>query len=74
MPKLHEPIIPSNDLKEGFWPTMCVETNVVDQMAKDGEEPKEFGEDDPYFGPLNGRPQPSYRVGQDVQEGYFIAI
>ena len=70
---LHEPITP-NDLREGFWPTTCVEENVADQIAKDGEEREEFGEDDPYVGPLNGRPQPSFRIGRDVQEGYFVAI
>ena len=71
---LHEPITPSNDLKEGFWPTTRVEANVGDQIVEDGEEREEFREDDPYVGPLNGRPQPSFRVGWDVQEGYFVAI
>ena len=63
---LHELITPSNDLKEGFWLTTCVEANVADQIAEDGEEREEFGEDDPYVGSLNGRPQPSFRVGRDV--------
>ena len=70
---LHEPITP-NDFREGFWPTTHVEANVGDQIVEDGEEREEFGEDDPYVGPLNGRPQPSFRVGRDVQEGYFVAI
>ena len=71
---LDEPITPSNDLKEGFWPTMRMEANVADQTAEDGEEREEFGEDDPSVGPLNGRPQPSFKVGRDVQEGYFVSI
>ena len=51
-----------------------MEANVADQIAEDGEECEEFGEDDPYVGPLNGWPQPSFRIGRDVQEGYFITI
>ena len=51
-----------------------MEKNVGDQIAEDGKEREEFGEDDPYVGPLNGRPQPSFRIGRDVQEGYFVAI
>ena len=70
---LHEPIT-RNNLREGFWPTTHVEANVADQIAEDGEECEEFGEDDPYVGPLNGRPQPSFRIGRNVQEGYFVAI
>ena len=71
---LHELITPSNVLREGFWPTTHVETNVAHQIAEDGKERDEFGEDDLYVGPLNGQPQPSFRVGQDVQEDYFVAI
>ena len=70
---LHEPITP-NDLREGFWPTTRVEANVAHQIAEDGKEREEFGEDDPYIGPLNGRSQPSFRVGRDVQEDNFVAI
>ena len=43
-----------------------MEANVRDQIAKDGEDCEEFGEDDPYVGPMRGRPQPSFRVGRDV--------
>ena len=74
MLKLHKSITPSNDLREGFWPTTHVETNVADEIAEDGEECEEFGEDDPYIGLLNGQPQPSFRIGRYVQEGYFVAI
>ena len=51
---LHEPITPYNVLREGFWPTIRVEANVVDQIVEDGEDHEEFGEDDPYVGPLSG--------------------
>nr|PNR45284.1 hypothetical protein PHYPA_015055 [Physcomitrium patens] len=71
---LHEPIIPCNVLREGFWPITRVRENLVDQFSDDGEDHEEFGEDDPYVGPLRGRPQPSFRVGRDVREGYFVAI
>nr|PNR31019.1 hypothetical protein PHYPA_027335 [Physcomitrium patens] len=71
---LHEPIIPCNVLREGFWPITRVRENLVDQLSDDGEDHEEFGEDDPYVGPLRGRPQPSFRVGRDVREGYFVAI
>ena len=63
---LYEPITPCNVLREGFWPTTHVEANVEDQIAEDGEDREEFGEDDPYVGPMRGRPQPSFRVGRDV--------
>ena len=71
---LYEPITPCNVLREGFWPTTRVEANVGDQIAEDGEDCEEFGEDDPYVGPMRGRPQPSFRVGRDVREGFFVAI
>uniref|UniRef100_A9U683 Predicted protein n=1 Tax=Physcomitrium patens TaxID=3218 RepID=A9U683_PHYPA len=71
---LHEPIIPCNVLREGFWPITCVRENLADQLSDDGEDHEEFGEDDPYVGPLRGRPQPSFRIGRDVREGYFVAI
>ena len=71
---LYEPITPCNVLREGFWPTTCVEANVGDQIAEDGKDREEFGEDDPYVGPMRSRPQPSFRVGRDVQEGFFVAI
>ena len=58
---LYEPITPCNVLREGFWPTTCVEANVGDQKTEDGEDREEFGEDDPYVGPTRGRPQPSFR-------------
>ena len=71
---LYEPITPCNVLREGFWPTTHVEANVGDQIIEDGEDREEFGEDDPYVGPMRGRPQPSFRVGRDVREGFFVAI
>ena len=48
--------------------------SLADQIADDGEDREEFGEDDPYVGPLQGHPQPSFRVGREVQEGYFVAV
>ena len=63
---LHEPITLCNVLREGLWPTKCVEANIADQIAKDGEDREEFGKDDPYVGSLSDRPQPSFRVGRDV--------
>ena len=71
---LYEPITPCNVLREGFWPTTRVEANVGDQIAEDGEDLEEFGEDDPYVGPMRSRPQPSFRVGRDIREGFFVAI
>ena len=71
---LYEPITPYNVLREGFWPTTRVEANVGDQIVEDGEDREEFGEDDPYVGPMRSRPQPSFRVGRDVREGFFVAI
>ena len=71
---LYESITPCNVLREGFWPSTRVEANVGDQIVEDGEDREEFGEDDPYVVPLKGRPQPSFRVGRDVQEGFFVAI
>ena len=71
---LYEPFTPCNVLREGFWPTTRVEANVGDQIADDGEDREEFGEDDLYVGPMRSRPQPSFRVGRDVREGFFVAI
>ena len=52
----------------------CGSKIVGDQIATDGEDHEEFGEDDLYVGPLSGRPQPSFSVGRDVQKGFFVAI
>ena len=71
---LYERSNPCNVLREGFLPTTCVEANVGDQIAEDGKDREEFGMDDPYMGPMRGRPQPSFRVGRDVREGFFVAI
>ena len=51
-----------------------MEKNIADQIAQDGKECEEFGKDYPYVGSLNGQPQPSFRIGRDVQKGYFVAI
>ena len=45
-----------------------------DQFNDDGEIHEEFVEDDPFVGQLCNRPLPSFRVGRDLFEGYFIAI
>ena len=71
---LQEPPQPSNVLKDGFWPTSRVEAIVEDQYAEDGDIREEFAEDDIYVGQMRGRPLPSFRVGRDLYEGYFVAI
>ena len=71
---LYEPVTPCNVLREGFWPTTRVQASVGDHIAEDGEDCEEFGEDDPYVGPLKGQLQLSFRVGRDVQEAFFVAI
>ena len=55
-----EPLPTFDVLKDGFWPTTRVEANQADELNKDDEEREEFGEDDPYVGPLSGRPNPSF--------------
>jgi hypothetical protein len=74
MEALHEVVTPCNVLREGFWPRTHVTQSIIDQIADDGEDREEFGEDDPYVGPRRGRPPPSFRVGRDVYEGYFVAV
>lgn len=71
---LQEPLPASFVLKDGFWPKSRVQTTRADELAKDGEDREEFGEDDAYVGPLRARPQPSFRVGRDLFEGYFVAV
>ena len=46
----------------------------MDQLNEEGEIRKEFGEDEAYVGPLSGCPQPSFKVGRDLFEGYFVAV
>ena len=45
-----------------------------DQFNDDGEIHEEFAEDDPFVGQFCNRPLPSFLVGRDLFEGYFIAI
>ena len=71
---LEDPLPISNVLKDGFWPTTRVQASVEDQVADDREDHEEFGEDEAYVGPLRGRLQPSFRVGRDLYEGYFVAV
>jgi len=71
---LQELITTSPILKDGFWPAPYVQANMVDHLGEDSEDREEFGEDDAYVGPLRGHPQPSFRVGCDLFEGYFVAI
>ena len=49
---LEEPLSNPTVLKDGFWPTICVEANEEDQLDEDGEDLEEFGDDDAYVGPL----------------------
>ena len=74
MEALHEVVTPCDVLNEGFWPRTRLTQSIIDQIADDGEDHEEFGEDDPYVGPRRGRPPPSFRVGRDVYEGYFVAV
>ena len=46
----------------------------MDQLDDDGEDRKEFGEDEAYAGLLSGRPNPSFRVAGDLFEGYFVVV
>lgn len=71
---LEEPIEPSMALKDGFWPSTRVAPRDEDQFNEDGGHREEYGEDDAYVGELRARPLPSFRVGRDVFEGYFLAI
>jgi len=71
---LQEPLSSSPILKDGFWPTTRVEASPVDELGEDGEDLEEFGEDEAYVGPLSGRPEPSFRVGRDLYNGYFVAV
>jgi len=57
---LLEPVVPSTDLKDGFWPATCVQASLADRLAENGEVHKEFREDDAYVRPLCHRPQPSF--------------
>ena len=61
-------------LRDGFWPTTRVQASRVDQLDDDGEDREEFWEDEAYVGPLSGRPNPSFRVAQDLFKGYFVAV
>ena len=71
---LLEPLPSCSVLKDGFWPSSRVQATQMDELDEDGEDREEFGEDDAYVGPLRGRPQPSFRVGRDLFEGYFVAV
>jgi hypothetical protein len=71
---LEEPIEPCTSLRDGFWPNTRVEVTMEDQFNDDGEIHEEFAEDDPFVGQLCNRPLPSFRVGRDLFEGYFVAI
>ena len=64
----------SNVLKDGFCLTTRLEAVVEDQYAEDGDIREEFVEDDVYVGQMRGRPLPSFRVGCDLYEGYFVTI
>lgn len=46
----------------------------MDQFGDDSNEHEEFAEDEGYVGPLSGCPAPSFRVGCDIYNGYFVAI
>ena len=71
---LLEPFPVVSILRDGFWPNTRIQPIFEDQLREDGEEREEFGEDEAYVGPLQGCPQPSFRVGRNVHEGSFLAI
>lgn len=71
---LQEPLPVSSVLIDGFWPTTRVEATEADHFDEDGEDLEDYGEDEPYVGPLRDRPQPSFRVARDLYEGYFVAV
>ena len=45
-----------------------------DEFTDTGDLREEFDEDDPFVGQAHDRPAPSFRVGRDVYEGYFVAL
>ena len=40
---LLEPLSTSLTLKDGFWPTSCIQAALVDQLNDDNKDRKEFG-------------------------------
>lgn len=71
---LQEPLSSATILKDNFWPTTRVQASLAHELGEDGEDLEEFGEDEAYVGPLSGRPDPSFRVGRDLFDGYFVAV
>lgn len=61
-------------LRDGFWPRSRVDRSVEDEFTDIGDLREEFDEDDPFVGQARDRPAPSFRVGRDVYEGYFVAL
>jgi len=52
---LQEPLTPSFSLKDNFWLTTYIQVTLANQLAEDSEDCEEFGEDETYVGPLQGR-------------------
>jgi hypothetical protein len=71
---MQEPLPSSTVLRDGFWPKTRDQRTRVDQLGDDGEDREEFAEDEAYVGPQSGRPEPSFRVGRDLYNGYFVAV
>ena len=58
----------------GFWPSSRFSLDVKDEFINDGTVCEEYTEDAPFVGHICDCPAPSFRVGQDVYVGYFIAM
>ena len=71
---LNEPVPQRHTLLNGFWPSSRIANEVEDQMENDGTLREEYAEDAPFVGRRRDRPRPSFRVGRDVYEGYFVAV
>lgn len=71
---LEESFVRSMAIKDGFWPSTRIFASDEDQFTKYGGHRKESIEDDAFVEELCHHPLPSFRVGHDVFEGYFLAI
>jgi hypothetical protein len=64
----------SETLCGGFWPSSRFGLDMEDEFMDDGTVCEEYAEDAPFMGRRHDHPAPSFRVGQDVYAGYFIAV
>ena len=47
-------------LQNGFWPSTCIAHAVEDEFIEEGDERKEYGEDDHFVEHRYDRPSPSF--------------